>query len=150
MRIRFRFEDPDGDVVQLIFTWFLSGTQTTVREVNSPEDVDLTGLTSGVITGTFTNLTVLNPFAVRPNEVRIVAVDAQGVVEQYHHGQVLTFRLIISTKGVIAGSPGLAMRSELPWVKFGQSTLPQRGYCRPETLGNNTFSVEKQGNSDPG
>ena len=79
VRIRFRLEDPDGDVVQLIFTWFLNGTQTTVREVNSPEDVDLTGLTSGVITGTFTNLTVLNPFAVRPNEVRIVAVDAQGL-----------------------------------------------------------------------
>ena len=79
VRIRFRFEDPDGDVVQLIFTWFLNATQITVREVNSPEDVDLTGLTSGIITGTFTNLTVLNPFAVRPNEVRIVVIDAQGL-----------------------------------------------------------------------
>ena len=77
-QVRFRLEDPDGDVVQLLFTFFLSGTQTTVREVNSPEDVDLTGLTSGTITGTFTGLTV-NPFALRPNEVRIVAVDAQGL-----------------------------------------------------------------------
>ena len=77
-QVRFRLEDPDGDVVQLLFTFFLNGTQTTVREVNSPEDVDLTGLTSGTITGTFTGLTV-NPFALRPNEVRIVAVDAQGL-----------------------------------------------------------------------
>ena len=76
-QVRFRLEDPDGDVVQLLFTFFLNGTQTTVREVNSPEDVDLTGLTSGTITGTFTGLTV-NPFELRPNEVRIVALDATG------------------------------------------------------------------------
>ena len=78
VRVRFRLVDQDGDVVQLLFTFFLNGTQTTVREVNSPEDVDLTGFTSGSITGTFTGLTV-NPFALRPDEVRIVAIDAQGL-----------------------------------------------------------------------
>ena len=54
---------------------------------------------------------------------------AQGLVTPAvaldHSGKTLfDFRGIAYTEGVIAGSPGLAMRSELPWVEVAHfSTL---------------------------
>ncbi len=32
-------------------------------------------------------------------------------------GTYISFRVVSYTEGVVAGSPGLAMRSELPWVR---------------------------------
>ena len=75
--------DPDGDVVQLSFTWFLNNFQAHQRMVISPDDIDLAGFTSGRLTLEFTGLGVETGFGpVSPNQVDIVATDAAGLTSE--------------------------------------------------------------------
>ena len=80
VEVTLQLEDPDGDIVKLEFFWFLSDILVSTREVNSPQDVDLTGFTSGTLKLEFTELGVDVIFGtVLPNEVEVVATDAQGL-----------------------------------------------------------------------
>ena len=42
------------------------------------------------------------------------------------------------------------MRSELPWVKVVQTRYPKGVIADRGRMGNNAFSVEKQGDFNPG
>lgn len=75
--------DPDGDIVRLDFTWFLNNFQAHQRVILSPQDVDLSGFTSGPLTLQFTGLGVETGFGpVSPNRVEIVATDAAGLTSE--------------------------------------------------------------------
>ena len=74
-------EDPDGDLVKLEFKFSRDGLTLGTREVNSPEDRDLAGFTSGTLTFEFTQLGVDTGFGkLIPNRVDVTATDAEGLV----------------------------------------------------------------------
>ena len=80
-KVTVKLEDPDGDIVKLKFSFFLSEALVFTREVNSPQDVDLAGFTSGTQTFVFTELGVDTGFGrVLPNKVEVTAEDAEGLV----------------------------------------------------------------------
>ena len=75
--------DPDGDVVRLDFTWFLTNIQAHQRVILSPRDIDLSGFSSGRLTLQFTGLGIETGFGpVAPNRVEIVATDSAGLMSE--------------------------------------------------------------------
>ena len=73
-------EDPDGDIVKLEFSFILNNNFLFTREINSPQDVDLSGFTSGTLDFEFTEISVETGFGrVLPNKVEVVAMDAEGL-----------------------------------------------------------------------
>ncbi len=80
-KVDVQLSDPDGDIVKLEFFWYLTTTLHHTRTINSPADVNLTGVTSGTISYTFQDLGISTPFGKQPpNRVEIQATDARGLV----------------------------------------------------------------------
>ena len=80
-KVTIEAEDPDGDIVKLEFSFFLNNNFLFTREINSPQDVDLSGFTSGTLDFEFTEISVDTGFGrVLPNKVEVVATDAEGLM----------------------------------------------------------------------
>ncbi|HEY3128912.1 MAG TPA: SBBP repeat-containing protein [Acidobacteriota bacterium] len=75
-----QFTAPGGEIVKLEFTWFRQGAPGAVKVLNSPADVNLTGLKSGTVSYTFTGIGVPTPFGtLSPDRVDVQATDARGL-----------------------------------------------------------------------